>query len=246
MELIIEGRGKNFGKVHQARITEIKRLLKTLPENEDAEALQVLAEALLVYSYSHALLKRSGPVLLEWFKTFLEFLRQRDEDVKTSLFLPDGSSSSFLLIAAPDVPYLVDSLKTILQRLPQRALIISHPILNLQRSNGLLSALGEKVEVETRESFMLVRFEGARDLDTKPIEDEIRRVFQIALAVGRQRVELKEKIAQMANITENQDQKNFIEWAKNGNFLCFGYASVEISGANGGVAKSRTPKDLVG
>ena len=61
MELIIEEHGKSFGKVHQARLADLKRLLKTHPSREDAENLLALADSLLVYSHSQALLKRSGP-----------------------------------------------------------------------------------------------------------------------------------------------------------------------------------------
>jgi len=73
MELIIEERGKGFGKVHQARIAEIRRHLKTMTSREDAESLQALADALLVYSHSHVLLKRSSKELLEWLKSSLIF-----------------------------------------------------------------------------------------------------------------------------------------------------------------------------
>jgi hypothetical protein len=40
MELIIEQHGKSFGKVHQARIADLKRLLKTHPSREDAQTLR--------------------------------------------------------------------------------------------------------------------------------------------------------------------------------------------------------------
>ena len=52
MELIIEERGKSIGKVHQARIAEIKRLLKASSSSEDADSLLALTDDLLVYSHS--------------------------------------------------------------------------------------------------------------------------------------------------------------------------------------------------
>ncbi len=246
MDLILEEGGKSFDKVHQARIAEIRRELKTLDSREDAESLLILADALLVYSHSQALLKRSSQDLLEWLKAFLDFLRYRDEEVKVALFQPDNSGSSFLMINTPDVPYLVDSLKTILQQLPQQGIIISHPILTVQRTNGLLTALGEKSVSEGLESFMLIQFKGVRDLETATIEEDIRRVFMIAQEVGCQRKNLLAKLKNLSNVTEKPYQGVFAEWLLDGNFICFGYASVEISNSNGGAIAARLTEAPVG
>ncbi len=246
MELIIEERGKSFGKVHQARIAEIRRHIETMTSREDAESLSVLADALLVYSHSQVLLKRSGEELLEWFKVFLDFLRCRDEEVIVASFQPENSGSSFLLVNTPDVPFLVDSLKNILHRLPQRAMIISHPILTAQRNNGRLTLLSEKVDGDAQESFMLIQFEGVRDLDTTTIEKDIKKVFRIAQEVGRQRKSLGVKLRNISSATKKTYKKAFTEWLLNDNFICFGYAAVEISASNGGAIKARMAEDPVG
>ncbi|MBW2690200.1 MAG: NAD-glutamate dehydrogenase, partial [Deltaproteobacteria bacterium] len=246
MELTIEKRGKSYGKIHQARLKEIRRYLETLTTQEDAEALLVLADALLVYSHSQALLKRSGKELIEWLKTFLDFLHCRDGEVKVAPFQPKNSNSSFLLVNTPDVPYLVDSLKTILQKLPQRAKVISHPVLTIQRSDGLLTSLDKKTVAGPKESFLLVQFEGARDLDTEAIEEDVSRVFLAAQVVGRQYEEMEEKILSLSNLAEDQDQKNFLEWLLNGNFICFGYAAVDASGTNGGATKAEFTETPLG
>ena len=246
MELVIEERGKSFGKVHHARIAEIHRHLKSASSREDAESLLALADALLTYSHSHALLKLTSKELLGWLEAFLDFLRRRDEEVMISSFQPENFGSSFLLVNTPDVPYLVDSLKNILQQLPQRAMVISHPVLTVQRSNGRLESLGKKTDSGTRESFMLVQFEGVRDLDTTAIEADIRRVLLVAQTVGRQRKDLEEKLGNLAQIAENQEQKDFVEWLLEGNFICFGYAAVEVSVTKNAVISSRLLEDPVG
>ncbi len=245
MELIIEEHGKNFGKAHHARIADLKSVLKAHPSRQDAEILLALADALLVYSHSQALLKRSGPELLEWLQVFLDFLRQRDGDLKVNYFMPANSGSSFLLLNAPDVPYLVDSLKTILQPLPQRATIISHPILNINRKDGVLIDIGDQVDGQL-ESFMIVQFEGARDLDTTSIEADIRRVFQIAQTVGRQRKELNQSLQKLALMDESQEQKDFTAWLQSGNFICFGYASVEVLNLNDESTRFRLTESPLG
>ncbi len=239
MDVIIEEHGKSFSKVLQARMAEIRLHLKKLPSQKDTESLLALAEALLVYSHSHVLLKLSAGDLLEWLQAFFDFLRQRDEEVKVAPFKPANSSSSFLLVNTTDVPYLVDSFKNILRPLPQRAMIISHPILHIERTKGHLVKLGDDTEHGVRESFMLVHFEGVQDLDTSAIEENVRKVFAVALAVGKKRKELQEQLKTLTQIAENREQKDFAEWLLDGNFHCFGYASVETTGSKGGVEKTR-------
>ncbi|MGW8313040.1 MAG: NAD-glutamate dehydrogenase domain-containing protein [Desulfuromonadales bacterium] len=246
MKLVIEERGKSHGKTHHSRIAEIRRQLASSTSQEDTGFLLTLAESLLVYSHSHALLKLSVDELLAWLEAFLAFLRQRDVDVKVAAFVPDNFSSSFLLVNAPDVPYLVDSLKTILDDLPQRAIIISHPILAVQRSNGRLTALGQKSGTGTRESFMLVQFEGVRDFDTATIEAEVCRVLSIAQIVGRERTILSQKLQAIAAMAEHQDQRDFVEWLLSRNFICFGYAEVKVAGAKGDTAGDRLTGPPVG
>jgi glutamate dehydrogenase len=238
MKLIIEERGKGFSKVHQARISEIRRQLKSVTPQGDAESLRVIADSLLVYSHSQYLLRRSGEELLEWLQACLEFLRYRDEEVKVKAYLPPKSRSAFLLINSPDVPYLVDSLKNILQQLPQRATILSHPVLTIERSNGSLVSLSERGDNGQRESFMLVQLEGERELDTSAIEAEIRRVLQIAHFVGYQRKQLRTKLKGLLDFTEEQNQRDFIQWLLSDNFACFGYAAIEVAGAKSGSRES--------
>ncbi len=246
MELIIEARGKSFIKVHQARIAEIRRHLKSSTSQDDAESLLALVDALLVYSHSHALLKLNSKELLKRLQVFLDFLRHREEEVKIALYQPENSNSSFLLVCTPDVPFLVESLKNVLQQLPQRAMVISHPILTVQRDKGLLTSLGEKAAAGTRESFMLVKFEGVRDLDTATIEEDVRRVLMVAQTAGRQRKQLEDKLHALEQIAENQDQKDFVAWLLEGNFVCFGYAAVEVSVAKNAVISSRLADAPVG
>jgi glutamate dehydrogenase len=246
MKLIIEERGKGFSKVHQARIAEIRRHLKTVKTRKDSELLQVIADSLLTYSHSQYLLKRSSEELLEWLWVFLDFLRYRDEEVKVSTFRPKASRSSFLLISTPDVPYLVDSLKNILQQLPQRSTILSHPILTIQRDDGCLTVLTEKDNNGKHESFMLVQLEGERDLDTTAIEDEIRKVLQVAQTVGRQRRQLREKLKGLLPLAEDQNQEHFIQWLLSDNFVCFGHAAIEVSGSKNGSREARFIETPVG
>jgi len=246
MDVIIEEHGKTFTKTLQARIAEVRRRLDKMKSRKDADSILALAEALLVYSHSQVLLKLSVVDLLDWLKAFHGFLRQRDGEVKVCRFAPDNSGSSFLLVNTPDVPYLVDSLKNILRKLPYRAMIISHPILPVQRRQGTLVSLADNADTDHRESFLLVQFEGVRDLDTTEIEKDIHRVFQVVLTAGHQRKVLEQKLKDLVQIAENREQKDFAEWLLKGNFICFGYSVIETSGAKGRSGQAKVVGSPIG
>ncbi|MGD9019691.1 MAG: NAD-glutamate dehydrogenase, partial [Desulfuromonadales bacterium] len=246
MDVIIEEHGKTFTKTLQARIAEVRRRLDKMKSRKDADSILALAEALLVYSHSQVLLKLSVVDLLDWLKAFHGFLRQRDGEVKVCRFAPDNSGSSFLLVNTPDVPYLVDSLKNILRKLPYRAMIISHPILPVQRRQGTLVSLADNADADYRESFLLVQFEGVRDLDTTEIEKDIHRVFQVVLTAGHQRKVLEQKLKDLVQIAENREQKDFAEWLLKGNFICFGYSVIETSGAKGRSGQAKVVGSPIG
>ena len=125
-------------------------------------------------------------------------------------------------------------------------MVISHPILNIDRKDGVLTAIGEQLVDGQLESFMIVQFEGVRDLDTTSIEEEIRRVFQIAETVGGQRHDLNQSLQKLALMDESQDQKDFTDWLLNGNFICFGHASVEVLNLNGDSTKFRLTEAPLG
>ena len=230
MDIIVEEQGKNFNKTLQARIAEVRRSLEKKSSKTEATALKALAEALLVYSHSQVLLKLPAEELLDWLSVFYDFLKERESDLKTSPFMPKNVNSSFLLVNTPDVPYLVDSLKIILKDLPCRAMVISHPILSITRKKGKLVSIDDSSKDIGRESFMLVQFEGVQDFDTRSVEDSIHMVFPAVLSAGRQRGTFEKKLKNLQKITDSQVQKDFVGWLLNGNFICFGYAAIDLSG----------------
>ncbi len=245
MDLIIEERGRNHEQTQKARMTEIRRRLDALPDSGEAENLLRLAEALLVYSHSRPLLKLPGDELLQWLQVFLDFLRRRVDLVNLRYFQPENSTSSFLLVNTPDVPYLVDSLKMTLQRLQMRGVIISHPILKVTRVKGLLKSLAPG-EGQVPESFMLVQFEDERGLDTARFEEEIRQVLRVAQAVGTRRDTLKERLGAVSGLDGDRGQKDFADWLLQGNFICFGHAVIEIDKPGGTRAKARYREEPFG
>lgn len=246
MDLIIEERGRNHEQTQQVRMADIRLRLKDLPDQARADNLLHLAEALLVYSHSRPLLKLSGDELLQWLQMFLDFLHCRDDLVNLRYFQPVNASSSYLLVNTPDVPYLVDSLKITLQRLQLRGVIISHPVLPVTRVKGLLKSLAPGAGPEMPESFMLVQFEGERDIDTTRLEVEVRKVLRVAQAVGQQRQALKARLAALNVLQGSRDQKNFADWLLQGNFVCFGHAVIEIDNPGGCSPKARLREDPLG
>ncbi len=232
MDVIVEERGKIFARAHGARLAEIKIQLKSARYHDDADALLTLADALLIYSHSHDLLDLSIDTLLDWLQTFLDFLRCRHDLIKIQPFTPVDGGSTFLMINTPDAPYLVDSLKMLLQRKRLRAEVVSHPILTTKRCNGLLESLNWIDGSGSQESFMLLQVE-CNQGDCCELAQEIAAIFQKAQLAGQKKKTLEALLRSLLSLTQEQAQRDFIEWLSQGNFIPFGSAVIEITNPTG-------------
>ncbi|MDH3998062.1 MAG: NAD-glutamate dehydrogenase, partial [Desulfuromonadales bacterium] len=198
MELIIEEGAKSLSDAHSARIADIQTQLRGMNVSEDADALLSLADSLFAYSHSHELLELPLDEFITWLQDFLDFLRLREAPVKVERFVPAGRQVNFLLLNTPDVPFLIESLKMLLQREQQRAEIVSHPIVNIERSEGLLQSLGCDDDSGFQESFMLLRVESDAQ-GCRHLAQAITDVFLVAQSAGCQKEALECQLKALAS-----------------------------------------------
>ena len=57
---------------------------------------------------------------------------------------------------------------------------------------------------------------------------------------------IEQKLRDLVQIAENREQQDFAEWLLKGNFICFGYAAIETSGAMGKSGQTRVVDAPVG
>jgi len=233
MDLVIEERGRQFAHDLQRKGREVEALLNERTDSRSRDWLRVLIRGLLSYSHSHVLLRLPADELLAWLQECLDFLQQRTELVAIRLYRPPRHDRSYLLVNSPDVPFLVDSLKLLLQQAGQRATIIAHPVLSLVRKQGVLERLGHD-EQGARESFILVELD-AQLADLERLQADIRTVLEAAQAAGQARPAIDARLQLIAALNQAPPQAEFFTWLRHDNFICFGAALLDVRQAGAGL-----------
>ena len=202
-------------------------LLEGRTTSEEQQLLLCLADNLLTYSHSHVLLKLSPETILDWLLAIRDFLGRSKGLANVDWFRPVGRETDYLLINTPDVPFLVDSLQIMFQRLQVQAIIISHPILSVQRDRGILRELAHADGESVWESFMLVQVErGLNDPDG--FRDEVLKTIERVQMAGAERLRFSQQLERLKGTVAHAAHVDFFEWLMNGNFLCFGSSTIDI------------------
>ncbi|PLX71165.1 MAG: NAD-glutamate dehydrogenase [Desulfuromonas sp.] len=232
MNVRIETRDSfHLREIERLRVSLVA-LLEGRTTPDEQQLLLCLADNLLTYSHSHVLLKRAPETILDWLLAIRDFLARRKTLVNLDWFRPDGREADYLLINTPDVPFLVDSLQIMFQRLQVQAIIISHPILSVRRDHGVLRELAHAEGESVRESFMLVQVERGLN-DPASFGDEVLKTIELVQKAGEERSRFSEQLEQIKGAVVDASHVDFFDWLMNGNFLCFGSSTVDVAHAGG-------------
>ena len=227
MDVVIEGHGLEFQEQFHEKMRELNVHLEAEPDARTSAWLRTLAESLLSYSHSHALLELPADELLDLLRRFLDVLAFRKSPLNIASFAVAGGKQNYLLANLADTPFLVDSLQMLFQEEDEQASIVSHPILAIDRQEGTLVDLRKGGGGGHHESVMLI--DVGRALARKdPLLEKIKERLLLARSAGNARDILYERLHAMRDIEDCIDQTDFIDWLCNGNFICFGYAALEV------------------
>ena len=227
MDVIIEGHGLAFQQHFNDKVEEIKALLDQDGDTRTTDWLIHLTEGLLVYSHSQSLLDLPAQELLALLRRFLEILELRETNLQVESVSLEQRDKNFILINLPDAPFLVDSLTMLLDELNERATIISHPILAMERNSGRLTGLRRGGGSGQHESVMVIDVD--RPLtENDPLLEQLHERCALVQAVGQINSELDVQLGTMCEVDDCHEQSVFIEWLRDGNFHCFGYTALDI------------------
>ncbi len=227
MDVVIEGHGLAFQQHFHDKLEEIKTLLSEERKVPSADWLISLAESLLVYSHSHALLALPAEELLALLRRFLDILDHRDTALSVVPVSFDEHGKTFILINLLDAPFLIDSVNMLFHELNERATIISHPILVMERSAGRLTDLRRGGGSGQHESVMVIDIDrplAAND----PLLAQLQERCELVQAVGQIHPDLDARLGTMCEVDDCNEQPEFIEWLRDGNFHCFSYAALDV------------------
>lgn len=227
MDVVIEGHGLAFQQYFSDKVEEIKTLLEQEENPQTSDWLLHLTEGLLVYSHSKALLDLPAPELLALLRRFLEILEQRKQSLQVEPVALEEYGKCFILINLPDVPFLVDSLNMLFHELNERATIISHPILAMERSAGRLTDLRRGGGSGQHESVMVIDVDRPL-VQNDPLPGQLLERCALVQAVGKINADLDARLGTMCEVDDCHDQSVFIQWLRDSNFHCFGYAALDV------------------
>ncbi|MBV8666794.1 MAG: NAD-glutamate dehydrogenase [Burkholderiaceae bacterium] len=154
-----------------------------------------------------------------------------------------GAAATALLIANPDMPFLVDSIVMALRRLRIASRAVLNAVLSVQRAAdgkvtevaNAASTAGGKGPLESYVLCLLAEELQASDLSA--LIDAVRMVAGDAAVVHRDAAAMAEKIAATgksaaASLPEGDEIAAFLEWAGRGGLECFGYAYYRVDRAS--------------
>ncbi|WP_081702892.1 NAD-glutamate dehydrogenase domain-containing protein [Desulfuromonas sp. TF] len=181
----------------------------------------------------------SARQIADWLLEFARFLENRRQDAAVRL-LPIGAGGHFLLLTnSPDVPYLLDSIQTVLEGLNLRFNLISHPILSVRRKDGALTHLARVEKRGPHESFIVIELEGIMADALPRIEEGVRKTIEAARQVHHDHKALMKTLAGLEQVPGMNDYRDLWRWLQKGNFFPFSYRCLRVEAAGAGEATIR-------
>ena len=158
-------------------------------------------------------------------KFFYGFAVGSREKIETALVQGRLKGHSFLFTKAPDVPFLLDSVQVCLRRQGVVFRVMGHPAFNVVlQDNGkpVFSKNG------SQDSYILIDILAKDGASHRRLEKEIRDVLKDVQKIAAAQKTLIGKLTALQKQPELRNQKPFLEWLAQGNFLPFSYCSFRL------------------
>ena len=148
------------------------------------------------------------------------FLSQRQPDeIKVKLHPQKTPGHYYLFTNAPDANHIFFSLQEYLYRRSLHFRVICHPILSVQRENGVLQQVGEGDCSLPQESFVWMELERfpARQIDE--LEQAFATIISSSVTIYRDRPQMYQRIADLNKIEGLNQYRDLYEWLQQENFI---------------------------
>ena len=153
-------------------------------------------------------------------KFFYAFVVGSRDKIDVALVQGRLKGHSFLFTKAPNVPFLLDSVQVCLRRQGVVFRVMGHPAFNVVLKDNGKPGFSKK---GPQDSYILIDILAKDGVPQKRLEKEIRAVLKDVLKIADARKTLTGKLAELQKHPELGDQKPFLEWLGQENFLPFAY-----------------------
>ena len=172
--------------------------------------------------------------LADLLKQFLYYIEARPERGEAQI-LPSGIvGQMLLLVCAPDVPFLFDSIQTLLKRRDVRFRVFAHPVLNTRmgvKGRRLSSGRGHNAQAD---SFILIALKGVVEKQLGVLLVRVQEQLQAMQLLEEDRTVMEKQLAHLTGIAIKQQFHHFWKWLHEGNFQPVSYRAIEVRRDNQG------------
>ena len=166
--------------------------------------------------------------LADLLKQFLHFIEIRPERGEAQI-LPSGlAGQMLLLVCAPDVPFLFDSILTFLKRREVRFRVFAHPVLQTRigaKGRRLSSGRGHNAQAD---SFILIALKGVVETQLGPLLVRVQEQLHAMQLLEEDRTVMERQLAHLTSIASKQQFHHFWKWLHDGNFQPVSYRAIEV------------------
>lgn len=159
---------------------------------------------------------------------FLHIIETRPERGEAKI-LPSGiAGQMLLLVCAPDVPFLFDSIQTFLKRREVRFRVFAHPVLHTRvgvKGRRLSSVRSHNAQAD---SFILIALKGVLEKQLGPLLVRVQEQLYAMQLLEEDRVVMEKQVAHLTSIASKQQFNHFWKWLHDGNFLPVSYRAIEV------------------
>ena len=211
-----------------------------LTEPSERDLVAEFVPLFLSELYEDDLVER-GDELARWSIALLRFgMRRTDGEILVDVSSPEGSPSSVLSVVNVDAPFLVDSMRLVLERLGLTVSFMIHPMIDVERdASGTLIGIGGSVAAPIREAWTQMEISRCTGDAVAVLDQQVREAVADVLSVVSDfdgllaratdvADELSENPAEGHTATEAEQVSRFLVWLTRQHFVFLGAASYRV------------------
>ncbi len=203
------------------KLDSVEYLLNKHGTNYKRPLLRKLAES--VFLPDSYLMTLPDSILEQLIIRFFEFLQQKPDTLPVQQQPISIENIQLLLVSCPDIPFIVDSLLALRQRLNFSYRLAAHPVLAVKRLNHEIVYVGNDPSLGGKELFIVIRLECLRSDDILQLQAEIDKVLSAAMQVNRDHSLLTAKLSTVKQLLGLEAWHDCIDWLTGTAFIPFSY-----------------------
>ena len=225
-----------------AALTGVVDRACALAKPEERDLVAEFVPLFLAETYEDDLVEHGDELARRAVEVLRFGMRRDDGEILVGVVSPEGSPTSVLSVINLDAPFLVDSIRLVLERLGMSVSFMIHPMIDVDRdASGTLTAVGAAVEMPIREAWTQMetsRCTGAAvDVLVEQVRSAVADVLSVVSDFDALRARADEVAAELSEsppeghtATEGEQVSKFLGWLTRQHFVFLGAASYRVVG----------------